>query len=306
VDLTGSISRAEGAEPARDHDGSESAQRATFAAGCFWGVEASFRGCEGVVGTSVGYTGGNDVAPSYESVCAGLTAHAESVEVWFDAALVSYSELLDAFWSMHDPTTPDRQGWDFGSQYRSAIFVHDSEQERLAIASRDAHQPAYARPIVTEIVPASTFYAAEDYHQRYFEKHGGAICATTLRDQDLQEGNEMTDVITLTAANFDEEVLRSEVPVIVDYWAPWCGPCRLLGPVIEEIAAERAGTIKVAKVNVDDEPALADRAGVRGIPNVVLYRDGEPAAQVVGAQPKADLERALQLDAPTASASLEA
>jgi thioredoxin 1 len=111
----------------------------------------------------------------------------------------------------------------------------------------------------------------------------------------------MTDVITLTATNFDEEVLRSEVPVIVDYWAPWCGPCRLLGPVIEQIAAERASTVKVGKVNVDEEPALADRAGVRGIPFVVLYRDGQPAAQAVGAQPKDDLERALQLDAPVAA-----
>ncbi len=94
--------------------------------------------------------------------------------------MVSYNDLLSAFWSIHDPTTRDRQGWDFGSQYRSAIFFHDAEQERLAIASRDEHQQALARPIVTEIVPASDFYAAEDYHQRYFEKHGGAVCATTL------------------------------------------------------------------------------------------------------------------------------
>ena len=109
----------------------------------------------------------------------------------------------------------------------------------------------------------------------------------------------MTDVITLTETNFDEEVLASEVPVIVDYWAPWCGPCRLLGPVIEQIAEERAATIKVGKVNVDEEPALADRAGVRGIPFVVLYRMGRPAVQAVGAQPKDALERALGLDAPS-------
>ena len=95
--------------------------------------------------------------------------------------MVSYSQLLDAFWSMHDPTTPNRQGWDFGSQYRSAIFFHDPEQERLAIASRDRQQESLRRPIVTEIVPASMFYDAEEYHQRYFEKHGGAVCATTLR-----------------------------------------------------------------------------------------------------------------------------
>jgi thioredoxin len=108
----------------------------------------------------------------------------------------------------------------------------------------------------------------------------------------------MTDVITLTEANFDEQVLRSDVPVIVDYWAPWCGPCRMLGPVIEQIAQERAGTVKVGKVNVDEEPSLADRADVRGIPYVVLYRDGEPAARAIGAQPKVKLEQALELDSP--------
>jgi methionine-S-sulfoxide reductase len=161
--------------------GVETLERATFAAGCFWGVEASFRELEGVVKTSVGYTGGQTIDPSYEQVCSGTTGHAESVEVWFDPAVISYGELLDAFWSMHDPTTPDRQGWDFGTQYRSAIFFHGPEQARLAIASRDQHQETLHRPIVTEIVPASTFYDAEEYHQRYFEKHGGAICATTLR-----------------------------------------------------------------------------------------------------------------------------
>ncbi len=111
----------------------------------------------------------------------------------------------------------------------------------------------------------------------------------------------MTDVITLNESNFDEEVLASEVPVIVDYWAPWCGPCRLLSPVIEQIAEQRAATIRVGKINVDEEPALADRAGVRGIPFVVLYRDGLPAAQVVGALPKVALERALGLDEPVAA-----
>lgn len=160
------------------HDGLE---LATFAAGCFWGVEASFREIEGVVETRVGYTGGRTANPSYEQVCSDATGHAEAVEVWFDAALVSYDELLSLFWSIHDPTTPNRQGWDFGSQYRSAIFFHDAEQEKQAIASRDELQGARARPIVTEIVPAPEFYAAEDYHQRYFEKHGGAVCATTLR-----------------------------------------------------------------------------------------------------------------------------
>jgi peptide-methionine (S)-S-oxide reductase len=156
-------------------------QRATFAAGCFWGVEASFREIEGVVKTAVGYTGGHAQDPSYEHVCSGTTGHAEAVEVWFDPALASYDELLDTFWSIHDPTTPNRQGWDIGSQYRSAIFVHDAAQERQAIASRDARQHDLSRPIVTEIVAATQFYAAEEYHQRYFEKHGGAACATTIR-----------------------------------------------------------------------------------------------------------------------------
>jgi peptide-methionine (S)-S-oxide reductase len=156
-------------------------RRATFAAGCFWGVEAAFREIDGVVSTRVGYTGGKSPDPSYEQVCSDNTGHAESVQVWFDPSVVSYSELLDTFWSIHDPTTRDRQGWDFGSQYRSAIFFEDADQERLAISSRDERQNAVARPIVTEIVPASPFYDAEEYHQRYFEKHGGALCATTVR-----------------------------------------------------------------------------------------------------------------------------
>jgi peptide-methionine (S)-S-oxide reductase len=159
----------------------EGTQRATFAAGCFWGVEASFREVEGVVRTAAGYTGGTTVDPGYEQVCSGRTGHAEAVDVWFDPVIVSYDELLDTFWSIHDPTTRDRQGWDFGSQYRSAVFTHDAEQERLAVASRDERQNVVARPIVTEILPASAFYDAEEYHQRYFEKHGGAACAATIR-----------------------------------------------------------------------------------------------------------------------------
>jgi len=113
----------------------------------------------------------------------------------------------------------------------------------------------------------------------------------------------MSNVITLTKDNFEQEVITSDVPVVVDYWAAWCGPCRMLGPVIEQIASERAGTVKVGKVNVDEEPGLAERAGVRGIPYVVLYRDGEVAAQAVGAQPKAALEHALGLGAPAAQAA---
>jgi peptide-methionine (S)-S-oxide reductase len=159
----------------------EGEQRATFAAGCFWGIEAAFREIEGVLATRVGYTGGRITDPTYEQVCSDATGHAEAVQIWFDPDQVSYDELLDRFWSIHDPTTPNRQGWDFGSQYRSAIFFHDADQERLAIASRDGRQNSVAKPIVTEVVAAAPFYDAEEYHQRYFEKHGGASCATTVR-----------------------------------------------------------------------------------------------------------------------------
>ena len=156
-------------------------QRATFAAGCFWGIEASFREIEGVVSTSVGYTGGDTVDPTYEQVCSDRTGHAEAVDVWFNPALVSYEDLLNVFWSIHDPTTPNRQGWDLGSQYRSAIFFHSPEQQAAANASRDREQGKRRRSIVTEILPASAFYRAEEYHQRYFEKSGRAACAVTLR-----------------------------------------------------------------------------------------------------------------------------
>ena len=169
------------AEPRHDRPDVEGAERATFAAGCFWGVEASFREIEGVLKTTVGYTGGTVDHPSYEQVCSDTTGHAEAVEVWFEPSQVTYGELLDTFWQVHDPTTRNRQGWDFGSQYRSAVFTHDADQERQATASRDARQASLSKEIVTQIVPAAEFYDAEDYHQRYFEKHGGAACATTLR-----------------------------------------------------------------------------------------------------------------------------
>jgi peptide-methionine (S)-S-oxide reductase len=157
------------------------AQVATFAAGCFWGVEAAYREIEGVLKTRVGYTGGQTSDPSYEQVCGHATGHAEAVEVWFDPAQVGYDRLLETFWRIHNPTTRNRQGWDVGSQYRSAIFVHDADQAALAAASRDREQDTTAKPIVTEITPSGPFYEAEEYHQRYFEKHGHAACAVTLR-----------------------------------------------------------------------------------------------------------------------------
>ncbi len=133
----------------------EGVQRATFAAGCFWGVEAAFRELDGVLDVTVGYTGGTMADPTYEQVCGGGTGHAEAVEVIFDPATVSYRQLLETFWQIHNPTTPNRQGWDLGSQYRSVIFYHDREQERLALATRDSEQESLVKPIVTEIVPAT-------------------------------------------------------------------------------------------------------------------------------------------------------
>ncbi len=161
-------------------NGPDGAERATFAAGCFWGVEAAFRQVRGVLQTAVGYTGGHVPDPTYERVCRHGTGHAEAVEVWFDPAQVSYAQLLETFWRVHNPVTRNRQGWDFGSQYRSAIFCHDAGQMELAIAARDARQRSLRRQIVTQIVPASAFYRAGEYHQRYLEKHGRASCAVTI------------------------------------------------------------------------------------------------------------------------------
>jgi peptide-methionine (S)-S-oxide reductase len=152
-------------------------QKATFAAGCFWGVEAAFRQIPGVVDAAVGYTGGQTENPTYRQVCGHHTGHAEAVQVSFDPARVSYDALLQAFWDMHDPTTLNRQGPDVGSQYRSAIYYHSPEQKAAAEASRQAQAGHLTRPIVTEITPASVFWRAEDYHQRYLEKNRGAFCA---------------------------------------------------------------------------------------------------------------------------------
>ena len=151
---------------------------ATFGAGCFWGVEAEFRQVDGVTATAVGYTGGTAPDPTYREVCSGRTGHAEAVRVEYDPARASYDQLLDLFWNMHDPTTPNRQGPDVGTQYRSVIFFHTPEQEAAARASKERLQAAARRwrPIVTEIVPAPAFHRAEDYHQRYLEKRGAASC----------------------------------------------------------------------------------------------------------------------------------
>lgn len=153
-------------------------EKATFAAGCFWGVEATYRQIEGVVSTAVGYTGGKLGNPTYSDVCTDTTGHAEAVEVTYDPSRVSYDALLKVFWQNHDPTTVNRQGPDVGTQYRSAIYFHSPEQEVAARASKEALEKtrAFKRPIVTEIVPAVTFWPAEDYHQQYLEKRGLAHC----------------------------------------------------------------------------------------------------------------------------------
>ena len=148
--------------------------KATFGAGCFWGVEAAFRRLNGVNEAFSGYAGGDKDNPTYEEVCTGRTGHAEVVEVDYDPDKITYSELLDTFWAVHDPTTLNRQGPDVGTQYRSAIYFHTSEQQEAARSSllSQSESGKYRNPIVTEITQASTFYKAEEYHQRYFEKHG--------------------------------------------------------------------------------------------------------------------------------------
>ncbi len=151
---------------------------ATFGAGCFWGVEATFRQIPGVIEALVGYEGGHVDDPGYKLVCTGTTGHAEVVQVEYDPEQVSYEQLLDVFWGCHNPTQVNRQGPDRGTQYRTVIFYHDEEQQRLAEASKQMldESDRYSEPIATEIVPASTFWKAEEYHQRYFEKHGISHC----------------------------------------------------------------------------------------------------------------------------------
>ncbi len=157
----------------------QTTQKATFGAGCFWGVEATFRQTPGVLATAVGYAGGKTENPTYKEVCSDRTGHAEVVEVEYDPSRVSYENLLNIFWENHDPTQLNRQGPDVGSQYRSVIFFHSPEQATTARTSKEQVDASgrFRRPIVTEIVEAPTFYAAEDYHQQYLEKRGLAHCS---------------------------------------------------------------------------------------------------------------------------------
>jgi peptide-methionine (S)-S-oxide reductase len=150
---------------------------ATFAAGCFWGVEDAFMKTKGVKSTKVGYTGGSLTNPTYEDVCTDRTGHAEAIQIKYDPKEISYKELLELFWSIHNPTTKNRQGPDIGTQYRSSIFYHTSEQEKIANeVKQDLDDSKFQNKIVTEIIAASTFYPAEEYHQKYYQKIGGGSC----------------------------------------------------------------------------------------------------------------------------------
>jgi len=164
-------------------------EKATFGAGCFWGVEKIFAKIPGVVETTVGYAGGSAADPSYEQVCTGRTGHAEAVEVVYDPAKVGYGELLITFWEWHDPTTPNRQGPDVGSQYRSVIFFHDPEQQELAERSKKLLEEGhlYRSPIVTEILPAGAFWKGEEYHQDYLLKNPGGYCSHKLESPRIRE-----------------------------------------------------------------------------------------------------------------------
>ena len=164
-------------------------KKATFGAGCFWGVEKIYSKVPGVVSTSVGYAGGAAKSPTYQQVCAGRTGHAEAVEVVYDPSRVSYEELLIIFWEYHDPTTPNRQGPDVGNQYRSVIFFHDQEQAAAAQRSKEilGRSGLFRNPIVTEIVPAGEFFRAEEYHQRYLEKNPNGYCSHHLQSPKIRE-----------------------------------------------------------------------------------------------------------------------
>lgn len=163
---------------AKSEKGKQMSEKATFAAGCFWGVEATFRQLKGVLSTRVGYIGGSVSNPSYKQVCTDTTGHAEAVEVTYDPALVNYNDLLSVFWENHDPTQVNRQGPDHGTQYRTAIFFHSPEQQKLSEASKRELDESrrFSRPIATNIVPATEFWPAEEYHQQYLEKRGLSSC----------------------------------------------------------------------------------------------------------------------------------
>lgn len=161
-------------------------EKATFGAGCFWGVEHFFAEVPGVIDAVSGYEGGQGDNPSYRQVCTGMTNHAEVVEVTFDPAKVDYAKLVELFFKMHDPTTMNRQGPDVGTQYRSAIFVHSPEQEHVAREELEKARPRFSRPIVTSIEPAQTFWKAEDYHQDYVEKNHGHSCHVTYKELEKQ------------------------------------------------------------------------------------------------------------------------
>jgi peptide-methionine (S)-S-oxide reductase len=172
------VTNAPKAEISRAGAGDKKMEKATFAAGCFWGVEAAFRKVNGVKKTTVGYTGGTVDKPTYKQVCRGDTGHAEAVEVIYDPQKVAFDDLLAVFWSCHDPTQRNRQGPDIGTQYRSVIFYHTPEQKKAALASKAALEKSgkYKKPVVTQIVAAKEFFRAEEYHQQYLEKRGLATC----------------------------------------------------------------------------------------------------------------------------------
>jgi peptide-methionine (S)-S-oxide reductase len=157
-------------------------EKATFGAGCFWQVEAAYRDTPGVVDTAVGYEGGHTENPTYEQVCSGNTGHAEVCQVTFDPERLSYEELVEKFWAVHDPTQLNRQGPDLGEQYRSVIFTHSDEQAEAARRSLARAQQSFRKPIVTTIEPATGFWMAEDYHQCYLEKRSerGGLLGTLL------------------------------------------------------------------------------------------------------------------------------
>jgi len=181
--MTNSQKQNQGQTDSQKNTQSQKTAKATFAAGCFWGVEHAFRQIEGIVSTSVGYTGGNSENPTYEEVCSGRTGHAEAILVEYNPDLVSYEVLIDVFWTCHDPTAPDRQNAGVGYQYRSAVFYHTPQQKTVAENSKQKLQQSgkYDRKIMTEITPVAVFYSAEEYHQQYLAKKGKTSCSSTLK-----------------------------------------------------------------------------------------------------------------------------